>query len=299
MTLYKCFPPTLGHIKLPMASRAVARAGIGLYAPCRPLSIALQRAAWAALAVAPVRWLPGRTSTWRPPIEEWEDLTARLQGQLGGFDGMAVHDRRQSERDGFAVLLTLRGARVAFVKFAREGSAALATEAAAMTAMNRHRPENLFVPAVSSRGSIAGWEYVAQTPLPDGLHRRPPNPPLQRIVEEIQAGLAELARPEAIPTHWRPMHGDLTPWNLRRLRGGKHALVDWEHASWGPDGADEVLYLATSAAVGRKLASRRLTREAIEFWDDRYSMGDASGRGERRFVAAVRRNLAGMKAEWS
>jgi hypothetical protein len=45
-----------------------------------------------------------------------------------------------------------------------------------------------------------------------------------------------------------PVHGDLTPWNLRRTSRGL-ALFDWETAGWGAPGADLEHYRSACAAL--------------------------------------------------
>jgi aminoglycoside phosphotransferase (APT) family kinase protein len=65
------------------------------------------------------------------------------------------------------------------------------------------------------------------------------------------------------------MHGDLTPWNLRRFPRGMLALIDWEDACWGPPAADAVLFRASAAALGQPLDAAPAELEAIEFWETR------------------------------
>jgi aminoglycoside phosphotransferase (APT) family kinase protein len=59
----------------------------------------------------------------------------------------------------------------------------------------------------------------------------------------------ELARPGGTPAHWRPMHGDFVPWNLREDRTGTLWLLDWEDAGWGPPYADVVRYAAAYQSI--------------------------------------------------
>lgn len=92
------------------------------------------------------------------------------------------------------------------------------------------------------------------------------SPPLNAVSLDIETALSTMRRSANMSDTWRPMHGDLTPWNLRRLRDGRLTLLDWEDASWGPDGADEVLYRATEAALSGRKASPSRATEAIGFW---------------------------------
>ena len=81
------------------------------------------------------------------------------------------------------------------------------------------------------------------------------------------------------------MHGDFAPWNLRRLRDGSLALIDWEDAGFGPPGADEVFYRATSAALWGHRPHRSEAREAVEFWRRRVQPQPATTREHRLAVA--------------
>jgi aminoglycoside phosphotransferase (APT) family kinase protein len=77
------------------------------------------------------------------------------------------------------------------------------------------------------------------------------------------------------------MHGDFASWNLRQLRTRSLVLVDWEHAGWGPPGADEVFYKATRAALGHSLADGYDTPEAIQFWQERVVVQRENARDDR------------------
>jgi hypothetical protein len=65
---------------------------------------------------------------------------------------------------------------------------------------------------------------------------------------DLRADLAETLQPECSPPagNWEPVHGDLTPWNLRTRPDGNRVLFDWEDAGWGPPFADLVRHLSTS-----------------------------------------------------
>jgi len=110
------------------------------------------------------------------------------------------------------------------------------------------------------------------------------------------AALRTLPRRAETPPHWTPMHGDFTPWNLRRLDDGPLLLFDWEDAGWGPPGADEVLFQATEAALGRATDSGWAREEALAYWQERLrAKSDAGASGGRR-VARVLRDVLRMAA---
>ncbi len=89
-----------------------------------------------------------------------------------------------------------------------------------------------------------------------------------------------------MPGHWRPMHGDFTPWNLRASGGGQLTLVDWEDAGWGPPRADEVLYRAVSGALTRRpVIGLGGAAEAVGFWAERVAdrLGAGGEEADREF----------------
>ncbi len=95
---------------------------------------------------------------------------------------------------------------------------------------------------------------------------------LLALVDDISDSLRgdETRAPAAARDLW-PMHGDLTPWNLRADRDGQLALFDWEHAGWGPLHADLVRYCVTSVDGADRFARlpegvRVEAADAVEHW---------------------------------
>lgn len=90
--------------------------------------------------------------------------------------------------------------------------------------------------------------YLATTAV--AIRRQGPaiDAPLRTFERDLAERLADL--PKAIGTDADdvPVHGDLTPWNLRRTSHGL-ALFDWEEAGWGAPGSDLDLYRRTSTEV--------------------------------------------------
>jgi glycosyltransferase involved in cell wall biosynthesis len=293
---YKDFPPGWGHIKVPMSSRRAALAGLGLYSACRARALWTQRAAGLVAAIFGPGALWGRSFAWSPMMTaaEWEELASLWRGELGTFDDMAGYSRLQASRGGLALLLLRKGAPIAFVKLRQGDAAELANEWRALTAVEQYRPRAFQAPAPLRFGSVGGWNWLAAAPLPSGLHRPSQRPPLPEILGEIAAALAGSHRPLGTPDHWRPMHGDFAPWNLRQLRGKSLALVDWEQAGWAPPAADEVFYQATSAVLGRGLPGHCDAAEAIRYWRDRISLPE-NPRDER--LRAGLRDILGRMEE--
>jgi thiamine kinase-like enzyme len=200
---------------------------------------------------------------------EWIELSHAWRRDVAAFDEVAGYGRLQASRPGLAILLLRKGSAVGFIKLRKHQSAMLWNEKSALEAVWRFQPRTFVVPRPLGAGTAAGWHYLASAPLPRGLHSPPRDPPLKAIVQEIEAALAGLRRPPQTPDHWRPMHGDLTPWNLRQLRGGSLVLVDWENAGWGPPQADEVFYRATEAVLRHATIEHAGAPEAVQFWLNR------------------------------
>lgn len=279
-----------------MSSRSAAQAALTLYAPCARRGRLAQWAASACIAVLGPRALPGPSFPWLPMIEsEWATLDSLWQRELGAFDEVTGYSRLQADRAGAAILLLRRGVPTAFVKLRRGDAGGLANEGLAMRSVWRFGPRSFRMPEPLGSGSAAGWHYLASAPLPPGRHHPPDDPPLRAVLEETEAALAELPRPQGTPGHWRPMHGDFAPWNLRQLRDGSLALIDWEDAGFGPPDADEVFYRATSAALWGKHPARSNASEAVEFWLRRVQPRPATDR-EHRLAVALGQALSQMGA---
>ena len=96
------------------------------------------------------------------------------------------------------------------------------------------------------------WSVRLYEPLPR-LHRpaRWNAPRIRQVSEEVSRALEHvLPRAEGIPTHWRAMHGDFVPWNLREDSLGQLWLLDWEDVGWGPPLADFVRYTVAYHSLG-------------------------------------------------
>ena len=80
------------------------------------------------------------------------------------------------------------------------------------------------------------------------------------MAEDVSLALEGLLPlPAGTPAHWRPMHGDYVPWNLREDPRGQLWLIDWEDARWGPPLADLVRYVVAYHSLGWSSADRIAT----------------------------------------
>jgi thiamine kinase-like enzyme len=124
-----------------------------------------------------------------------------------------------------------------------------------------------------------------------------------------------LDRPAEILPHWRPMHGDLVPWNLREDDRGQLWLMDWEDAGWGPPLADLMRFLVAYQSLVRSPPSQIAARvrealsaeppetiaETAQFWVRHRNLRPARlGRDwlrqTARDVARGTRELAALRA---
>jgi len=243
-------PPRRHNIQVPVPSRRAALAGLALYAPCRFRTLVAHHAGWALVGVLGPRVLPAPRGAWHPPMaaDQWDAVCADWRRELGPFDALAVYERPQASRSGISALLLEDGRPRAFVKLRQESSRLELSErvlAALAAAPSRH----FRAPAPLAAGAEGDWEWLALSPMPLRPHRPAHHPPLARIVADIQDRLAPVLDGAGVPSHWRPMHGDLTPWNLRRVGPWALWLLDWEEVDWGPPGADEVYYAATASVL--------------------------------------------------
>lgn len=293
---FKSFPPGRDYFRVPTSSRRAALAGLSLYGACKPAALWGQRTAWMAVELLGAWALPGRSAEWRPSMDEeqWVELRDTWRSRLGPFDSMAAYQRRQASRPGLALLLLRGGTPVAFVKVRGNGGESLRDEADAHTAVWSFGPRSFSVPEPLLSGTTREWQWFATAPLPLGIHYPPADPPLDTILREVDAALADLPRPAGTPDHWRPMHGDFAPWNLRRIGRAAVALIDWERAGWGPPHADLVLYRATWAALRGRPAARSDALEAIRFWAHRAASWPASDT-DHAFTLVLRERLRAME----
>jgi hypothetical protein len=292
---YKDFPPGWGHLKIPTSSRAAALAGLALYAPCKRRAIWAQRAAWLAVQLVGPACLPGQSRVWRPPLEpgSWDALLETLRSRLGKFDAIAGYQRLQVSRPGFALLLLRQDQPIAFVKLRQGPGTPFVNEARAQAEVWRFGPRSFSVTEPFGVGEACGWHYFAVGALPPRLHRPPHDPPLSTILAEIGQALAGLPMTPDTPAHWRPMHGDFTPWNLRSV-GKALCLIDWEDAAWAPPGADEVLYRASRAALRGRVTDFQAPMETLLFWEQRVERWRTNKRDDQ-FRDALRQALRGMR----
>ena len=121
-------------------------------------------------------------------------------------------------------------------------------------------PPSFRVTACVDSFSYENWSVRQYEPLPRlhvpakwDAHR------IRRVAEDASVSLEGLLpRPDDTPAHWRPMHGDYVPWNLRADSSGQLWLIDWEDAGWGPPLADFVRYIVAYHSLSRWRSPARI-----------------------------------------
>lgn len=260
--------PGAGNVLVPVSSRREALAGVSLLTKSKPVAVTAQWALYGAVAFAGPRVLPGTRTSWEAPGDPalWQDVA----DGVGGFDGLAVYERPQASRSGVAAVLLRAGQPVGFLKV-REDAGELDREERALRAFANGCSAAFRVPMVLGRGETAGGHWMVIEAMPPRPARPVRRPDLAGVVEAVQGALAPVLPRGEAPEAWRPMHGDLTAWNLRMCGRGLPWLIDWEDAAWAPPHADLVYYRATaSAALGAPLGTLPPdVSEAAAFWTER------------------------------
>ena len=282
------FPPLGGSLLLPTDGRETAAAAVALEASRYPRALRARDAATRWILRAGTGTLPGRRVRWAPPLprDEWEALLAGVREAVGLFTSVAVWERRIDEPRGFALRVGGRAGEAAFVKVRPEPAPGLARERDLLRLADVESPRAFHLPALLGHGGGGAWSWIALSVVPP-LHGPPGHPRIAVVTADVGHLLRDLPRPAATPAHWEPMHGDLTPWNLRQGADGRLWLYDWERAGYGPPGADAVLYHATAAALHgepgwQALSAAGAWPEAAAYWAERVAARPARTRGERR-----------------
>jgi hypothetical protein len=109
------------------------------------------------------------------------------------------------------------------------------------------------VPACRHAFRHGDWSVREFEPLPP-FHRPARWEPtrIRQVAADVSRALeGRIDRPPDVPAHWRPMHGDLVPWNLREDEDGQLWLLDWEDAGWGPPLADLLRFILAHSSLKR------------------------------------------------
>ncbi|MEP7021467.1 MAG: phosphotransferase, partial [Pseudonocardiales bacterium] len=300
-TRFVRFPPGRHNVLLPTRPRSAMAQAMAMYTPANIAPRVALRGLWLTARVGGSRLVPGPRIHWRPelPVETFAALRTEWATAAGrAIEALAVYERPQATRASLVVLVCA-GSRSMLVRIRRD-RASLDVERRISLAAERIAPMTFRVPAVVGEGEIDGWHWIGYEVISRGPHRpyRADAEPLAGDIERLVATV--LDRPAGTPHHWRAAHGDLTPWNLRLVRGHTW-LIDWEDARWAPPGTDAVYLAATRAAVRRGPAAPRARpaehEEAARLWLEtvrrRLEVDGSSRLNERLLVLLGRKGVGG------
>ncbi len=209
------------------------------------------RTAFASVAIAGTRHLPV-TAGWTWPILDADELAHDLRRDFPGLVLLGAVLPRQHGRRRLSLLCHAAGNPLV-VKLG-DDEPTLLTEHRALQLLQIDPLPGIATPRTFGVGSLTPPDgagpvvWHATSALGLGTQRPAIDEPLHTFESDLGARLADLPRPTSGPPDGVPVHGDLTPWNLRRTSRGL-ALFDWEAAGWGPPGTDLATYRAASAEV--------------------------------------------------
>ncbi len=205
----------------------------------------LDRLAAQLLNAGATRLLPPSRG-WDWPVFGVDQVEAMLSdGPVGGrlpearVIGAVVP--RQAGRERLSLLVDSRGANVV-VKLGRPDTG-IEREAAALRLLTDRPLPGVATPEVIALGGNGAVVFIATTANELVRQHAAIDEPLRTFEADLAERLSTLVRPPGTPRDHVPVHGDLTPWNLRRTPRGL-ALFDWEAAGWGPAGSDLATYRA-------------------------------------------------------
>lgn len=207
------------------------------------------RFGFAALAVLGARRLPpGPTLAW--PDATHRQLSVALRSALPGFRLLGAVTPRQHGRARMSLLGRMAG-NVVVVKLGAADER-LERERRALELLAVDPLPGIATPTPIAAGALdlAGepLTYLATSAVAVRKQWPAIDAPLRTFESDLGARLAALPKPSDAADDDVPIHGDLTPWNLRRTSHGL-ALFDWEEAGWGSPGSDLETYRRASSEV--------------------------------------------------
>lgn len=266
---------------------------LALWSATRPKARVARFASSLLLRSLGPRLVPGRRV-----VVDWDqvigagaaDWKSTLQPMVELFDHTVVYQPPQAARKGMALLLVGPSGPVAFVKARPKDDAGLALERKILRRLDGGTSKT-WVPRVLDSGVLGSWMYVVTEPIPSARHT--PAEAVDLDTLDWIAGSLRDALDEPPTEGLVPMHGDLTPWNVRRLPDGRTAIFDWEGAAWGPAGADLVYFQISSEALGRRTGRQvEVSNDAGKFWRRVIQGRPADTRADKlladRMLAALR-----------
>ena len=186
------------------------------------------------------------------PTSDLREISSALRSELPGVRLLGAVVPRQSGRMRLSLLARASG-NLIVVKLGTDDDR-LRREAAALRLLERAPLPGIATPLAIASGTFeldrGAVTYLATTSIALDRQRPAIDEPLRTFERDLADRLDALPRPDTAHAGGAddddglvPIHGDLTPWNLRRTSRGL-ALFDWEAAGWGPPGSDLRTYRA-------------------------------------------------------
>ncbi len=242
------FPPGRDYVLLPRRPGGAARTGLVLYDPSLLHQKVAARAGRLLLRAGLGGLLPLRRLPRLPDPAWWSSFIADVAEPVAGPVAAAAfrpgHLTSGNPVRATALLIGAAAEPLAFVKLALGGDgdgSLLAADVLRLVAAGG--PGRFRVPELLAAGEYRGAEYLLQAPMPArhvGAGWRPGL--VAAVVDDVQVRLGGLDRPPGTPPHHVPVHGSLSPANLRLDGDGTPWLIDWDRTGWGPSLADELRY---------------------------------------------------------
>ena len=196
-----------------------------------------------------------------PPVE-WHALDAGLRRRLAGFRILGAVVPRQPDRHRLSLVGGISGTLVV-VKLGRPDDG-LEREALVLEMLARNPLPSIATAALLDAGTIEIEDHAVAFLASSGLSIHRQRPAIDEPLRTFESDLAERLGGLPPPADARskstdgliPVHGDLTPWNLRRTPRGL-VLFDWEATGWGAPGSDLARYRRSCNEVRRPWPRRR------------------------------------------
>lgn len=208
------------------------------------------------VAFAGPRRLPTASDIWQWPDLSSDGIAEALQPSLPGLRLLGAALPRQNGRRRLSLLCRYAGNPIVLKLGVADSATSLRVEADALGLLTQRPIPGIATPELISVGSFLAEStntggaitFVATTAIGLNTQRAAIDVPLRTFEADLADRLAQLPKPDGCPIGAVPIHGDLTPWNLRRTGRGL-ALFDWESAGWGPAGSDIATYRRASDEV--------------------------------------------------
>lgn len=198
------------------------------------------------------------------PTPDLARLRTALAVPLPGLVLLGAAVPRQPGRTRLS-LVGRAGGGLVVIKLGEPGNG-IEREAQVLRLLARDPLPAIATPQVVATGNVdidgCAVAFLASTALAIGRQRAAIDEPLRTFESDLAQRLRDLP---GCPTDDPdgagivPLHGDLTPWNLRRTPLGL-VLFDWESTGWGPVGSDLADYRRACDEVRRPWNRRRRNR---------------------------------------